>query len=192
MPRPEAVSKYLPFLHRYARALTGTQSAGDAYVTLTLEAMSANPTLLSNGGNVRVALFRLFTRIWQSAAVDAYAAGVPKLRWPEQKLANLTPLARQAFLLMALEGFCEEDAARILECDSAVLRRLVERAGRDLSPEIATDVLVIEDEVLVAMDLEALFENLGHKMIGVARTHAEAIKLSKVKQPGLIVSDIQL
>jgi len=191
MARPEAVSKYLPFLHRYARALTGTQSSGDAYVTLTLEALSANPTPVSDG-NVRVALFRLFTRIWRSAAVDANVAGAPKSRWPEQKLANLTPLSRQAFLLMALEGFCEEDAARILECDSAVLRRLVERAGRELSSEIATDVLVIEDEVLVAMDLEALFENLGHKTISVARTHAEALQLAKMKQPGLIVSDIQL
>src|SRR5262249_8317805 len=121
MARPEAVSKYLPFLHRYARALTGTQSSGDACVTLTLEALPANPTLLSDGGNARVALFRLFTRIWRSAADAATNS-----RWPEQKLANLTPLARQAFLLIAMEGFCEEDAARILECDRAGLRQLVE------------------------------------------------------------------
>jgi CheY-like chemotaxis protein len=192
MPRSHAVSKYLPFLRRYARALTGTQSSGDTYVTLTLEALPANPNLLSDGVNVRVALFRLFTRIWRSAWVEAYAEAAAESGWPEQRLANLTPLARQAFLLMAMEGFCEEDAAHILECDSAGLRQLVERAGRELSPEIATDVLVIEDEVLVAMDLEALFANLGHKMIGVARTHAEALKLAKVKQPGLIVSDIQL
>jgi len=192
MQRSQAVSNYLPFLRRYARALTGTQSSGDAYVALTLEALPANPNLLSNGGNVRIALFRLFTIIWQSAWVDAKGVAAADTRWPQQSLANLAPLLRQAFLLMALEGFCEEDAARILDCDRAVLRRLVERAGRELSPEIAADVLVIEDEVLVAMDLEALFENLGHKMIGVARTHAEAIKLAKVKQPGLIVSDIQL
>ena len=163
MPRPEAVSKYLPFLRRYARALTGTQSSGDAYVALTLEALPANPNLLSNGGNVRIALFRLFTIIWQSAWVDAKGVAAADTRWPQQSLANLAPLLRQAFLLMALEGFCEEDAARILDCDRAELRRLVERAGRELSPEIATDVLVIEDEVLVAMDLRPFLKILAIK-----------------------------
>ena len=111
---------------------------------------------------------------------------------PEQHITQITPRPRQAFLLVALEGFSEEEAARILDCDLPALRGLVEQSGRELAAEIATDVLIIEDETFIAMDIEALVESLGHRVIGVARTHAEAIALAKRKQPGLILADIQL
>jgi CheY-like chemotaxis protein len=110
----------------------------------------------------------------------------------EQRLGNITPLPRQAFLLVALEGFSEEDAAAILEVDVATLRHLVEQSGRELAAEIATDVLIIEDETLIAMDLEELVEHLGHRVLGVARTHRDALTLAKAKRPGLILADIQL
>ena len=89
-------------------------------------------------------------------------------------------------------GFSEDDAAQILNCDVATVRQLVEVCGRELASELATDVLIIEDEVLIALDLEALVASLGHRIIGVARTHAEAIKLAQTTRPGLILADIQL
>jgi DNA-directed RNA polymerase specialized sigma24 family protein/CheY-like chemotaxis protein len=190
--RSETVAKYLPFLRRYARALTGTQASGDAYVAATLEALVEDGSILEFGRNPRVALFKLFTKIWKSIALNEPAEAVDSARPPEQRLANLTPRPRQAFLLMALEGFSEEDAADILECDIATLRRLVDESGRELAAEIATDVLIIEDETFIAIDLETLVESLGHRVIGVARTHAEAVKLAKAKPPGLILADIQL
>ena len=110
----------------------------------------------------------------------------------EQRLGHITPLPRQAFLLVALEGFSEEDAASILEIDVRQLRTLVEQSGRELAAEIATDVLIIEDETFIAMDLEGLVENLGHRVLGVARTHSAALTLAKTKRPGLILADIQL
>ena len=93
---------------------------------------------------------------------------------------------------MALEGFSEEDAADILDVQVPALRTLVEESGRELAAEIATDVLIIEDETFIAMDLEGLVEGLGHRVIGVARTHAAAVTLAKAKRPGLILADIQL
>jgi CheY-like chemotaxis protein len=110
----------------------------------------------------------------------------------EQRLANITPLPRQAFLLVALEGFSETDAAQVLDVDVPALRSLVEESGRELAAEIATDVLIIEDEAFIAMDLEGLVESLGHRAAGVARTHSEAISLAKMKRPGLILADIKL
>jgi len=53
-------------------------------------------------------------------------------------------------------------------------------------------VLIIEDEPFIAMELEGLIESLGHRVIGVASTHGDAIALMKNKKPGLILSDIQL
>ena len=158
----------------------------------TLEAMIKEPKILDEANKPRVALFRLFTAIWNSLAVngspDAPDAGSPA----ERRLGNLTPRARQAFLLVSLEGFSEEDAAEILDIDLQRLRSLVEEAGRELAAEIATDVLIIEDETFIALDLEGLVESLGHRVVGIARTHGEAVTIAKSKRPGLILADIQL
>jgi len=61
-----------------------------------------------------------------------------------------------------------------------------------MAAEIATDVLIIEDETFIAMDLESLVRNLGHNVIGVARPISDAVALAKNKKPGLILADIQL
>ncbi|MGZ3324061.1 MAG: response regulator, partial [Xanthobacteraceae bacterium] len=139
MPNSAAVAQYLPFLRRYARALTGNQASGDAYVAATLEALIADRSVLEDPRGARVALYRLFTKIWNSVAVND-TAGVADAALPgEQKLANITPLPRQAFLLVALEGFSEPDAARVLDIDVMKLRGLVEESGRELAVEIATE-----------------------------------------------------
>jgi len=186
------VAQHLPFLRRYARALTGSQSSGDAYVGEVLEALIEDPGIIQRSSDPRVELYRAFTKIWQSVPLnerpDPADRGLPV----EERLGHLTPRARQAFLLVALEGFSENDAAQVLEVDTSSLRTLVEEAGRELAAEIATDVLIIEDEPLIAFDLEGLVESLGHKVLGIARTHAEALQLVKAKRPGLILADIQL
>jgi CheY-like chemotaxis protein len=161
-------------------------------VVATLEAMVADPSLLTGGDSLRVELFQLFTNIWSPLSVsDDPETANPSLP-PEQRLVNLTPPARQAFLLMAVERFSEEEYAKILDCDIATVHRLIGESGWELAAEIATNVLVIEDETLIAIELEELIENLGHTSIGVARTHTEAVTLASTKQPGLILADIQL
>ncbi len=192
MTTSKAVVQHLPFLRRYARALTGNQASGDAYVAATLESLIASPKMLESQPNQRVALYKLFTEIWNSLPVNGKADAVEPHLPPEHHLTQITPRPRQAFLLVALEGFAEEDAAQILDCDLPTLRGLVEESGRELAAEIATDVLIIEDETFIAMDIEALVESLGHRVIGVARTHAEAVALARKTRPGLILADIQL
>ena len=192
MLKSQAVAQYLPYLRRYARALAGSQNSGDAYVSAALEALIADPKVIDETGGPRVALYRLFTKIWRSVAVNGETAAPDPDMAADMRLASLTPLPRQAFLLVALEGFSEEDAARILDVDVAKLRSLVEESGRELAAEIATDVLIIEDETFIAMDLESLVESLGHRVLGVARTHGEAVAIAKKKTPGLILADIQL
>jgi CheY-like chemotaxis protein len=110
----------------------------------------------------------------------------------ERHLAHIAPMPRQAFLLVALEGLSEDDAAKVLAIDVPKLRELVEQSGRELASEIATDVLIIEDETFIALDLEGLVEGLGHRVLGVARTHKEAVALATAKRPGIILADIQL
>jgi len=190
--KSQAVAQYLPFLRRYARALTGSQMSGDAYVSATLEALISDPSVIDEAGGPRVALYRLFTKLWNSVAINGKQSPVDPDMPADMRLAQLTPRPRQAFLLVALEGFAEEDAARVLDTDVATLRSLVEESGRELAAEIATDVLIIEDETFIAMDLETLVESLGHRVLGIARTHNEALAIAREKKPGLILADIQL
>jgi DNA-directed RNA polymerase specialized sigma24 family protein len=193
MSTAQAVTQHLPFLRRYARALTGSQQSGDAYVTAALEALVADQSVVAKAPSPRVALYQLFTKIWNSVDINGQSEPTLDPKMPvEQRLGHITPLPRQAFLLVALEGFSEEDAAAILDVDVRQLRSLVEQSGRELAAEIATDVLIIEDETFIAMDLEGLVENLGHRVLGVARTHSAALTLAKTKRPGLILADIQL
>ena len=188
----QAVAQHLPYLRRYARALAGNQSSGDAYVAATLEALVEDPSVLEKSASTRIGLYRLFTKIWNSVALNGDAE-LPGNNFPvEHRLAQITPKPRQAFLLVALEGLSEDDAAKVLDIDVPGLRALVEESGRELAAEIATDVLIIEDETFIALDLEGLVEGLGHRVIGIARTHGEAIPLAKAKRPGLILADIQL
>jgi len=188
-----AIAQYLPYLRRYARALSGSQSSGDSYVVATLEAVLKEPQLLATTRNPRVSLFQTFTTIWNSLAINFTADPfIDGTRSADNRLTQITPRPRQAFLLISLEGFSESEAAEILRTDVAALRQLVDAAGREMAAQIATSVLIVEDEMLIAVDLETLVQSLGHQVVGVARTHAEAIALAQSRRPGLILADIQL
>jgi DNA-directed RNA polymerase specialized sigma24 family protein/CheY-like chemotaxis protein len=188
----QTIAPHLPFLRRYARALTGSQQSGDAYVAAVLEVLIEDPSAIETESDARVGLYRTFTKLWNSMAVNGATDPGSKKMPAEQRITQITPRPRQAFLLIALEGFDERDAARILDVDVPTVRNLMEGAGRELATEIATDVLIIEDEPLIAMDIEGLVESLGHGVIGIARTHAEAIQIAGKQRPGLILADIQL
>lgn len=190
MPISEVVGQDLPRLRRYARALTGSQASGDSYVAATLEALAQDPSPLEADDNSLITLYRTFSKIWNS--VDQATPHDEPFTPSDRHLDHISPLPRQAFLLIALEDFSEADAATILDMPQPDIARLVDESGRELAEEIATDVLIIEDEALIAMDLESLVESLGHKVLGIARTHSEAVTIAMARQPGLILADIRL
>src|SRR5262245_42998864 len=97
VPKSQAVAQYLPYLRRYARALTGSQHSGDAYVVATLEALVADPSIISEPCGARVAIYRLFTKIWNSISLNEGSRSVETNMPGEQKLAQITPMPRQAF-----------------------------------------------------------------------------------------------
>jgi DNA-directed RNA polymerase specialized sigma24 family protein len=192
IPKSQLLAQHIPYLRRYARALTGSQNSGDTYVAATLETLVRDPRLLDVAENPRVSLFRIFSTIWNSIPVNDTADSVVDLLPADRHLGRITAMPRQAFLLVSVEGFSEDDAATVLNVSRPKLQELVEESGRELAAQIATDILIIEDEVLIAMGLENLVEGLGHRTIGIARTRTEAVALAKVKRPGLILADIQL
>ncbi len=193
----ERVNADLPFLRRFARTLTGSQEVGDAAVVSTLEAIIADPGALDPGLAPRVALYKAFLRTLNAAlpngagrAGDAHRPSAQ--RAAERKLQTLAPKARQAFVLVAVEEFRPEDAARVMGVSGEELQALIDEAGRDIAKQVATDVVIIEDEPLIALDLVQLVKDLGHRVVTVARTADQAVTATRNLKPGLVLADIHL
>lgn len=188
------IAPHLPYLRRFSRAVTGSQTSGDAYVAATLEALIADISIFPEASNDRISLYKLFSALFSSSAIKV-PEPTSTFPWETRAAANLaalTPRARQAFLLVAVEGFSHDEAAEILDVASADFVRLLDEASRDISRQVATDILIIEDEPLIAMDIEQMVEGLGHRVVGVARTHKEAVALYHQTEPRMILADIQL
>ncbi|MEN5084168.1 response regulator [Bosea sp. TWI1241] len=192
------IAPHLPYLRRFARALSGTQVSGDAYVVATLEALVEDPASFPRDVDARIGLYRVFLQLWSSIGVNAQSsaaqASAPSLERPaaERNLDALTPRPRQAFLLRTVEGFSIDEVAAIMAVSAKEASELVQSAGQEIAEQVATDVLIIEDEPIIALDIETMVEELGHRPTGVARTHREAIELVAKKRPGLVLADIQL
>jgi DNA-directed RNA polymerase specialized sigma24 family protein/CheY-like chemotaxis protein len=191
------LAPHLPYIRRYARALTGDQSTGDHYVRVALEALAAGERSLDDDLSPRVALYRVFHAIWLSSGAqlearrdDAVAASAGDDA--AQRLLRIAPRSRQAFLLTALEGFTPTEAAQILDCDFGEVERLIADAQAEIDAELATDVLIIEDEPVIAADIEALVRELGHDVTDIAATRGEAVDAVARRTPGLVLADIQL
>ncbi len=189
------ISHQLPMLRRFARALTGSQNSGDAYVVATLEAIIESGGTLDDS-DPRRALFAAFLRIWQSVPVNSRDFSEPRSehasRGADRSLERMTPEPRIAFLLHSLEGFSVADIAAIMRLDDTEIAELLDEAGKEISAMIATDVLIIEDEPIIAMDLEALVTELGHNVTHIARTQKEAVAAIAEQTPGLVLADIHL
>jgi DNA-directed RNA polymerase specialized sigma24 family protein len=188
------IAPHLPFLRRFSRALTGDQHSGDTYVAALLESIIADPDNYDKSPDIRVSLYRNFCKLWESVTFNL-KRGRDMPDWEAaagRNLNSITPRAREAFLLIAVEGFTTKQVAEILKQPIEEVQELIEEASQQLASQVATDVMIIEDEPLIAMDLEALVESLGHRVTGVARTEKEALKLAQAKRPGLVLADIQL
>jgi DNA-directed RNA polymerase specialized sigma24 family protein len=189
-----SIAPHLPYLRRFSRALTGSQEDGDAYVLEVLEALVAAPDSFPTDVEPRVALYRTFLKVWNSVDLNrgSSSSEAEEGHATDGTLGSITPLPRQAFLLTSVEGFTSAQLASILDAPTETVSALIGQAGREIAEQVATDVLIIEDEPLIAFDLEGLVEGLGHRVIGLARTRGEAVAAVRSQRPGLVLADIQL
>jgi CheY-like chemotaxis protein len=195
MPITQEISSHIPYLRRFSRALTGTQAGGDAYVLATLEAIVADPAEFSKCADPRTALYRLFLKVWGTVPVNDHVdqmAFTGDEAGAHRNLEAITLRPRIAFLLSSLEGFNTAEVAAALDSTVEEAASLIDAAGKEIADQIRTDVLIIEDEPFIALDLQSLVEEQGHRVVNVARTHREAIEAVMHERPGLILADIQL
>jgi CheY-like chemotaxis protein len=186
----EQLGPHLPYLRRYARALTGDQKSGDQYVKASLQALAAGEAELEQLPP-RVALYKLFQAIWGATGAKLENPPLPG-DTVTQRVLRIPPRHRQAFLLTALEGFTVDEVRQILDESAEGVRSLISQAQREIEKELATNVLIIEDEPVIAADIEALVRDLGHNITAVATTRKEAVNAVKQRKPGLVLADIQL
>lgn len=189
------VTNQLPYLRRYARAITGNQKAGDAAVLGVLQKIAQDKAALDDIGDVRVALYRLLVGLCNGPMGEqpqAVEIPTPLSAGAEKTLAGISPISRQAFLLITMEGFSEQAVAEIMGVSLPELASILEAAQQEISSQVATDVLIIEDEVFIAHDIQQIVKGLGHRVLARARTHKEAIAALNGKRPGLVLADIHL
>lgn len=188
------IAPHLPYLRRFSRATTGSQTSGDAYVAAILEALIADVSIFPEASSDRIALYKLFCELYASSNVHV-PEPTSDFAWEKRAARNLSALSekpRQAFLLVAVEGFSNEEAGEILNITAPEFMDLMREASVEISRQVATEILIIEDEPLIAMDIEQMVESLGHKVTGIARTHKEAVAMFAKTAPRMILADIQL
>jgi DNA-directed RNA polymerase specialized sigma24 family protein len=191
MSLAESIVPYLPQLRRFARLLTGSQQAGDAAVARVLKTIVADPAIFPDLPP-RIGLYQCFLNAFTNRYVDPAAQAEAIGEVATRSLAALTPQARQAFLLVSVEGFTRREAAQILEVSERRAEELVKEAGAEIGKQIATEVLIIEDEPLIAVDLQRVLQELGHRVTSIARTRGDALKAASLRKPGLVMADIRL
>ena len=159
----DAIAPHIPFLRRFARALCGTQAAGDAYVAGTLEAILADPDCFDADLDPKVALYKLFLRNWRNVPLNAHAdlRALGDESGATRNLAAISLEPRMAFLLSAVEAFRPKEIGQIMGCSQDEAAEFIERAGREISDQIRTTVLIIEDEPLIALDIQTLGRATG-------------------------------
>ena len=177
--RREDLIRALPYARRYARALTGSQPRGDILVADSLrELLEAE----SESNDAQSGLYRSITRRFDKAG----GSSSPFV------IGRLSTTQRQLLLLTSLEELPVATAAAVIGMPQAEAEAQLLDAREHLRAGAATDVLIIEDEPVIAMDIEELVQSCGHNVVGVAATEAEAVEIAERTRPGLILADINL
>lgn len=187
------IAPHLPLLRRYARALTGAQASGDAFVAASLEAIVANPGEFPTALEPRAGLYKVFHRIWESANIEVDGEEEsPGARKAQERLKQLAPLTRQVLLLTTLENFTPQETSEILGRGADEVNALLDEAIEELERQTKARVLIIEDEAVIAMDLSDLITAAGHEVCAMETTASGAVAAAKRERPDLVLADIQL
>ena len=184
MIQTSMIAAELPFLRRYARALTGSQRLGDAAVRSTLEAILEAPEDHNFGDETKFGLFQVFHQAFDADVLVPLDAA--------KCLDHVDTLGRQALLLTAVEGFSLAEAAVILEISEDAVSCSLEDAKATISDMLKSQILIIEDETVIAMHIQAIITESGHEALGIARTHREAVSMANALKPELVLADISL
>lgn len=189
--RSDELMVHLPFLRRFARALTGSMDQGDDLVAAALEALLGGPVSdAAEGGRDRKALYGRLVRLFdaQGGTPAATASQHPL----ERALAALPERQRRLYLLVNVEELPVADAAALLDLPGAGARELLGQAQEGLREALIADILIVEDDAIIAFDLAETVRGMGHHVCGTAATMDAALATARSHQPTLALMDLRL
>ncbi|NJO36732.1 MAG: response regulator [Rhizobiales bacterium] len=193
--KPDDLLPHVPYLRRHARMLAGSSQAGDDYVRMCLESLIAEPSRLA-GGDARVLLYKAFHKIWDAVVtrleqvMNDAAPGGPAEAGP--LLRDLATVERRVVLLAHVEGFSRDEIAEVLGASKARIDTALAEAGETPSDVAGREVLIIEDDPMIAEDVAAVARDMGFTIVGPAANEDDAAALFARHAPALILSDVQL
>jgi DNA-directed RNA polymerase specialized sigma24 family protein/CheY-like chemotaxis protein len=183
---------HLPYLRRYARALTGTAQRGDELVLRSLETAMLAPERFGLTRNARIPLYALVNLHFDEAG-GGQGQPLPSPYPVERALAALPEGERRAYLLIALEGLSPAEAAAVLnEPAEGEIAIRFGHARERVRQAMVQKVLVVEDDSLLAADLENCVTSLGHEVCGTAVSEQAAIEIADRHEPTLALLDVCL
>jgi CheY-like chemotaxis protein len=175
------IAAHLPYLRRYARALMANQKGGDRLVAHCLDVLVDDIGHLPGDMPLRIALYRLLHVLWSASALAERRPG-----------SRHSPVMREALLLTAMEGFGPQEVAGILGIDVDDVNDLIDAAVDDFLTQKPRNILIVEDEAIIALDLKMIVEEVGHRVTHIARTQAEAVAAGLEQMPDLVLADVHL
>lgn len=188
----QALLKQVPFLRRYARALTGSPEAGDELVGQALPVALDDPEAFGLGaaGAGRGPLYALLNRLQDAAGPrpQPVAGGHPM----EGALAALPETERRLFLLVSLEELSFQEAAAVLDVPPEEAHALMADAQEALREALIASIMIVEDDAIIAFDLAETVRGMGHTVCGTAATMESALATARDCRPTLALMDLRL
>jgi DNA-directed RNA polymerase specialized sigma24 family protein/CheY-like chemotaxis protein len=189
----------LPYMRRYGRALTGSTTSGDDLVTRAVEAALSEPeryNLESDDEPVtRRRLYTLLNQLFDSnpgANPGATASSGEPGHPIETALSSLPERERRVFLLVSLEELSTPHAADVMGVAADEARDALGRAQNAMREQLVANILIVEDDAIIAYDLTETVLGMGHKVCGTAATMEEALAAAAANQPSLALMDLRL
>lgn len=177
-------------LRRYAFCLLGNRFLSDMAVEAALNSLVSDVMTVSGRAISRLDLYRKVNELartsLQKGKVSASVGSGLHAR-----LLRLTEEQRQVTALHAVIGFPYGDIASVMGTSESHLRTAYALSMLALRQKPLA-VLIIEDEALIARELQEIVTNLGLTVAGMAKNRAEALRIAGQSKPQLILADYKL
>ncbi|WP_029010479.1 PhyR family response regulator anti-anti-sigma factor [Azospirillum halopraeferens] len=180
--------EHLPYLRRYARALTGATESGDDLVTDAVEVAVMAPTRFGLADGSRAALYALLNLLFDENG----GRPAPSPHPIERALALLPEEERRIYLLATLEGLAPAELAKVMLVPATEASEKLTRARERVRDALTQRVLVVEDNPILAMEIGSVIADMGHVLCGTAANEREALELLQSARPTLALLDVRL
>lgn len=175
-------------IRRYAFCILGNRQLSDIAVESALDSLVSEAASVSGRAISRLDFYRKVNQA--SAATPANVSAVAGSGLHAQ-FHRLSREQRQVVALHAVIGLPFIDIASVMDMPEKTVRLFYARALLMLREKPAT-VLIIEDEVFIAIDLQQILQKLGLSVAGIAKNRAEALRIAGFTRPSLILADYKL